>query len=625
MRLLLSLLTTVIILIPAPWAAAAPAAQRDAAERIAEILEAQRGEQHIPGFAFALVRKDRLELVIVRGVRDVEHALPVTPDTVFPIGSCTKAFTSMAIGIAQDQHLLSLDDHPRRFLPWFHMADPQADAEVTLRDMLSHRTGLKAKADLAATPGVLNREEYVRAATAAKPAAPFRTAFQYSNAMYSAAGEVLGSAYRSSWENVIQQQIFAPLGMTASLPSVRDAATVADHATGYVYVPQTGGWRAVPPPASLQALAPAGSIASTARDMAQWLRLLTAGGRIGDRQIVSAATLQELFAPQIAIDAKMSYALGWATYTWGGEQVVEHNGGSEGISALVSFIPSERVGFVFLANTSPNFLTTIGNAGSLLWPLILGREAPAAAPADERLPSVQSLLSRMIEAVGGEDVLRRHKTLEIHAHKTYENHGVRAALTVRAKAPASRVEEEVWTAAGREIGRLRIYFDGRHGGQETTFGQDAVNDDAANDRARRDADLHPLLHLTDLYQEVRVESKGMVGAESAFLLTLVPKAGPKVLLSVSTSTGLILKRETEGESVVFSDYRLVDGERIPFRSTISDALGETTVEVEQARFGVTIEDTAFAPAKSVQGSQDEVFSYRELRGTPHSRGGAAVP
>jgi beta-lactamase family protein len=299
-------------------------------------------------------------------------------------------------------------------MPWFHMADPRADAEVTLRDMLSHRTGLKAKADLAAEPGVLSREEFVRAATAAKPTAPFRTAFQYSNAMYSAAGEVLGSA----------------------------------------------------------------------------------------------------------------------------------------------------------------------------------------ALADERLPSVQALLSLMTEAMGGEDVLRRHQTLEIQAHKTYENQGIHAALTVRAKAPASRVEEEVWTAAGREIARLRFYFDGRHGGQETTFGQDALNDDAANDRARRDDDLHPLLHLADLYQEVRVDSKATVGAEEAFVMTLVPKTGPKVLLYVATATGLILKRETEGETIVFSDYQRVDGERIPFRSTISDALGETTVEVEQARYGVPIEDTAFAPAKS---------------------------
>jgi hypothetical protein len=158
-------------------------------------------------------------------------------------------------------------------------------------------------------------------------------------------------------------------------------------------------------------------------------------------------------------------------------------------------------------------------------------------------------------------------------------------------------------AAGREIGRLRIYFDGRHGGQETTFGQDALNDDAADDRARRDGDLHPLLHLADLYQEVRVDSKATVGAEEAFVMTLVPKAGPKVLLYVATATGLILKRETEGETVLFSDYRPVDGERIPFRSTISDALGETTVEVEQARYGVAIEDNAFAPAKRERGAR----------------------
>lgn len=585
------------IIIPARLTAAAPGAETDAGRRIGEILEAQRKEHHIPGLAFALVRRDRLELVIVKGVRDVEHALPVTEDTIFPIGSCTKAFTSMAIGIAQDRRLLSLDDPPRRFLPWFHMADPTADAEVTLRDMLSHRTGLKANADLAAEPGVLNREEYVRAATAAKPTAPFRSAFQYSNAMYSAAGEVVATAYHSTWEKVIEAQIFTPLGMAASLTSARDASTAPDHATGYVYVAQTGGWQAVPPPASLQALAPGGNIASSARDMAQWLRLLTGGGRIADRQIVSAATLRELTTPQIPIDATKSYALGWATYTWGGEQVVEHNGGSEGISALVSFIPSEGVGFVFLANTSPNFMTTIGNTGSLLWPLILGREVPVAASTNESLPSVPVLLARMIDALGGGDAIRRHQTLELHARKSYENQGVSGALTVRGRAPASRVEEEVWTAAGREIGRLRIYFDGKHGGQETTFGQDAVNDTAANDRARRDDDLHPLLSLEDLYDEVRVESRVMVGAEGAFVINLMPKKGPKVLLYVSANTSLILKRETEGETVAFSDYRLIDGERIPFRSSISDALGETTVEVEQVRFGSSVADADFAPAK----------------------------
>ncbi len=334
--------------------------------------------------------------------------------------------------------------------------------------------------------------------------------------------------------------------------------------------------------------------------MAQWLRLLTGGGSSGGHRIVSTSTFRQLTTPQVPIDAKKWYALGWSTFTWETEQVVEHNGGSKGISALVSFIPAERVGFVFLANTSPNFMTTIGNAGALLWPLILGREEP---PSPEALPSVRALRDRMIEAAGGEEVLHRHRSLEIRGVKSYENQGIRAALTIRAKAPASRVEEEAWTAAGREIGRLRISFDGTHGGQETTFGQDEINDAAADARARRDDDLHPLLDLETLYEEIRVERRARVGDEDVYVLRLKPKAGPEVRLSVSTSSGLVLKRETEGEAVLYTDYKSVDGERIPFHATISDALGETRIEVESARFGVPIDDRVFTPTAPTSGSR----------------------
>jgi CubicO group peptidase (beta-lactamase class C family) len=468
------------------------------ATTIDAILDGQRQEQHIPGLAFAVVARDRIVYLKTLGLRDVERRLPVTADTVFPIGSCTKAFTSMALAVSQDRGLLSLDDPPRRYLPYFRMRDPEADAQLTLRDMLCHRTGLKAYADLAAEPGVLTREQYVRAATSAKPTAKFRTAFQYSNAMYSAAGEVLGAAHHSTWERVVEQMIFGPLRMTSSWTSAHEALRSADHATGYLYDETAGTWRAVSPPQSLGALAPGGNIASTARDMARWLRVLTGGGRIGGRRFVSAEALRALTTPQIAINASTSYALGWATYDRGTTRVVEHNGGSQGLSALVSFIPDRQVGFVFLANTSPNFMTRVGNAGRLLWPVILG-EADAVAPASAAtaspapspsppssptlsspapLPSVEDLLGRMVRALGGEEALRRHATLEIRAVKSYDNQGVTASLSVRAKAPNRRVEEEVWTAAGKQIGRLRIYFDGTRGGQETTFGQDSTNDAA---------------------------------------------------------------------------------------------------------------------------------------------------
>src|SRR5207237_2743585 len=271
--------------------------------QIERFIGEQQTEQHLPGLAFVIVQDDRIVFTSVQGFRDIAHKLPVTLDTVFPIGSCTKAFTSMAIARSADRGLLSLDDHPRKFLPYFHMMDPEADAQVTIRDMLSHRTGLKAYADLSAEPAVLTREEYVRAATAAKPAAKFRSAFQYSNAMYAAAGEIAGKANHSTWEMVVQSMIFNALGMRASTTSAQRAMTWPDHATGYVYDAARKDFRAVPPPQSLDALAPAGSIASSARDLTQWLRMLTESGAIDGRQFVSPQMFHELITPLTTINA----------------------------------------------------------------------------------------------------------------------------------------------------------------------------------------------------------------------------------------------------------------------------------------------------------------------------------
>ena len=585
----------------------------DAKDKLAGVdrtLEEQRREKHLPGLAFAIVKDDRVIYSRALGLRDIERGLPVTADTLFPIGSCTKAFTSMAIALAQDRGLLSLEDHPRRFLPYFRMADAEADSQVTLRDMLSHRTGLKANADLAAEPGVLNRVEYVQAATSAKPTAKFRTSFQYSNAMYSAAGEIVGKANQSTWQRVIETEIFRPLGMTSSTTSAQLALSVNAHATGYVYEAGAQAFRPVPPPRSLEAMAPAGNIASTARDMTQWLRVLTGSGTIDGKRFVSEAMFHELTTPVIPISSSMSYALGWATYEWNGLRVVEHNGGSEGISALVSFIPERRVGFVFLANTSPNFMTQIGNAGKLLYPLILSADTHANAeknsnpavvtttfPTTADVPTVDALLQRMLEAAGSEAGLRRHTSIEIHARKTYENQGVAADLTIQEQAPAMRNEAEAWTAAGKKIGLVRVYFNGVSGGQETTFGQDATNDADANKKARRDDAFHPLLDLKSLYKNVVVRGSAKVGSEDTWVVELTPEHGSSSRLYVSQGTALIVQRESDGETVTFVDYRDVDGERIPFRTTINDSLGEATIAVDSVRFNVPIPETAFRASK----------------------------
>jgi CubicO group peptidase (beta-lactamase class C family) len=582
------------------------------AAKIDAILREQQKELPLPGVAFAIVENDRIVYIKAFGLRDAESNLPMTPDTVLPIGSCTKALTAFAIGIAQDHGRLSLEDHPRKFLPWFKMADPEGDAAVRLRDMLSHRTGLKANADLAAEPGVLTREEYVKAATSAKPAIRFRSGFQYSNAMYSAVGLILEKVYATNWESVVEREIFKPLFMKSSFASVWSGFKSSNHATGYVYDKGTHIWKKAPPPKSLDALAPAGGIASSASDMANWLRVLTGKGRFGKKRIITERTFREINTGINPINDSLSYALGWVTYQWNGHGVVEHNGGSTGISALVSFIPERKVGFVFLSNTSPNFMTTIGNAGNLLWPVILGETAPrkesekiTPPPATanhqpqskETLPNRDELLNRMIEASGGKENLNRHTSLEIVATKSYLNHGVSADLLIRAVHPAKRVEEERWHAAGRNIASLRIYFDGIRGGQETTFGQDAINDAAANEQALRESTFHLLMHLNELYPRIEITGKSSVDHIECYVLRLIPpsKNGNEVQLYVAVSDGLVLKRESGGQSMTYRDFRDLDGEKIPYETVIEDALGETIIQFKSARFNVPIPNVAFEP------------------------------
>ena len=131
----------------APPAAKTPPLDDAALAQVDAILAARQRELHIPGLAFAIVKGGEVVYLKAMGLRDVERNLPATVDTLFPIGSCTKAFTSMAVALGEDEGLLTLDDPPRKFLPYFKMAAPDADAQVNLRDMLSHRTGLKAYAD----------------------------------------------------------------------------------------------------------------------------------------------------------------------------------------------------------------------------------------------------------------------------------------------------------------------------------------------------------------------------------------------------------------------------------------------------------------------------------------------
>jgi CubicO group peptidase (beta-lactamase class C family) len=371
----------------APRAAAQTAAQAQAAASPANLdaklaaiekaVEEKRQTLGIPGLSLVIVKDDKVIYMKGLGYKDFEKKVPVTPDTLFAIGSSSKAFTALLVAMAADEGKLSLDDAPKKFLPYFKLQDPEADANITLRDLLSHSSGLN-RTDLAWVSGVLNREETIRVAAQAKPTAKLREKFQYQNIMYAAAGEIVGRVENSTWEKLISERIFKPLGMKSSDTSVPEMQKARDYSYGYVYEEATKETRRVPM-RDLPAIAPAGAINSSARDMAQWLRFMLGGGEFEGKRLVSEKSFAELVKPQMKIAGQVSYGLGWFLREWKGHKVAEHAGNIDGFNAQVALMPDQRLGFVMLTNVSASTLPA--STMNVVWSNLVGDPNAPAPPA----------------------------------------------------------------------------------------------------------------------------------------------------------------------------------------------------------------------------------------------------
>ncbi len=313
----------------------------------------------VPGVAVAVVRDGEVIYLKGHGVKSLDADGPVTPDTLFPIGSCTKAFTTTAMAVLVDEGNMGWDDPVRKHLSYFHLGDPLADREVTLRDLVCHRTGL-APHDLLWYRSPWSPEEVVRRAGLLPLDRPFRTTFQYQSTMFTAAGLAVGSASGQPWQDFVRKRLFDPLGMTASCFTTTAAAKSADRAVGHRlnrlgrpevvdYYPEE-----VPDPA--------GSIHSTARDLAQWAIFQLGDGRWGGRRIVSAANLAETHTPQMVIrlegierdlhpeTVQMSYGMGWVLEDYRGVGLCSHAGAIDGFRAHITLIPEKKIGIVLLDN-----------------------------------------------------------------------------------------------------------------------------------------------------------------------------------------------------------------------------------------------------------------------------------
>lgn len=345
-------------------------------------VEARRKELGIPGMSLVIVKDGKVIYMKGLGYKDFEKKVPVTVDTQFAIGSATKAFTGLSVLMAQDEGKLSLDDSPKIYLPYFRMYDAETDKSITLRDLLSHSSGLN-RTDLAMITGKLNRTELVEVAAQAKPTAKFREAFQYQNLMFTAAGEAVAVVEKKPWEKVIPEKVFKPIGMKNSTMSIKQMEKAKDRSFGYNYNFDTKETKRLPY-RGIDEVAPAGSINSSAGDMAKWLQFILSGGIANGKRIVSETSFAEWMKPQtkISADGKTAYGLGWFIRDWNGHKVVEHGGNIDGFNALVAMVPEKKLGFVMLTNVTGSPLGS--ELMPIVWENILGKpvvDTKSGAPA----------------------------------------------------------------------------------------------------------------------------------------------------------------------------------------------------------------------------------------------------
>jgi CubicO group peptidase (beta-lactamase class C family) len=282
----------------------------------------------------------------------------VDEHTLFAIGSSSKAFTAASIAMLVDDGKLKWDDPATKYLPGFQLFDPYSTRELTVADLLSHRSGL-ARGDLLWYASEYDRNEILRRVRYLKPSWSLRSRFGYQNIMFLAAGQIIPSITGKSWDQFIRERIFTPLGMKSTNASIKALTASANVASPHSKIhdkTQVVPWR------NIDNIAPAGSINSNVEDMAQWLRLQLGGGVYQNQRLLSTAAIKEMHTPQTIIRLEgiqaslypeahfLSYGLGWFLSDYRGRKLVEHGGAIDGMRAEVAMIPEEKVGVVILTN-----------------------------------------------------------------------------------------------------------------------------------------------------------------------------------------------------------------------------------------------------------------------------------
>ncbi len=323
---------------------------------------------HVPGVAVAIVHGEKVIYLRGHGFRSVEDDSKVTENTLFPIASCTKSFTTAAMALLVDEGKMSWDDPPQKFVPYFHLSDPLVDREITLRDLVTHRTGLRDH-PMMWYRSPWTQEERIRRFAHLPLDKPFRTTFQYQSTMFTVAGLAVAKASGMSWDEFVQKRLLDPLGMKATYFTTTAIAKIDDKASPHrlsrlsaAGMGEDRGGPQLMEPYPMEVSEPAGSVQSSASDLAKWLIFQLNNKCVEGKPLISARNMEAMHTPQIivpldAVDRiqfpetnQMSYGMGWVIQDHFGHRLLQHAGAIDGFRCHFTLVPKSRLGIVLLCN-----------------------------------------------------------------------------------------------------------------------------------------------------------------------------------------------------------------------------------------------------------------------------------
>lgn len=358
-KLLLSILSICLIL---PALSQTDNRLKNIDAELHKVLEAT----HAPGFAVGVVEGDKIIYAKGFGYRDYENKIPVDANTLFAIGSSSKAFTSAILGKLRADNKLSFNDSPLDYIPDLKFYNDEMNNNIIIKDLMRHSTGLP-RHDLSwyyfpthSKDSLIKRVQYQ------EPFTGVRQQWYYNNFMFLAQGVLAEKITGQSWEDNIKEMFFKPLGMTRSNSTIAEMKAATNAAFGYEL--KKGDVISKMDYYDIAGMSPAGSINSSVNDMSKWLMTWINKGKFNDKEIIPENYITEAISSQMVIDAALpdeelpdmhfaNYGYGWMLQSYRGHYRVEHGGNIDGFSASVALYPTDKLGIVVLTNQNGSAAT----------------------------------------------------------------------------------------------------------------------------------------------------------------------------------------------------------------------------------------------------------------------------